>query len=156
MSKILIGTTIIMATWLCACAPLATPTQPPAPTATLRIPTATVLPQTSVAPSAIEIGDNDKGKAITASIGARIRVVLNSTYWQFDDSASPALKQLGAPVVTPDTTVRIPGTGAGTIAVEFQAIALGQANIRATRVTCGEALLCAEDQRVFQVMINIK
>jgi hypothetical protein len=184
MRKILIGITIIMATSLFGCSPQVAPTrqvptvaavpQTSAPAATPQVPTATVVPQiptrpatlsvpaptvvpqTNATPTAVEIGDNDKGKTVAASVGAHIRIVLHSTYWQFDDNASPIIKPLGAPVVTPDMTVRIPGTGAGTVTVEFQAIAPGQVSVRASRVTCGEALLCAEDQRVFQVTINIK
>ncbi len=128
----------------------------PAPTATLGVPKVTGVPQTNSTPTLVQIGDDDKGKSFTASVGAHIQVVLHSTYWQFNDSPSPALKQLGPPVVTPDTSVRIPGTGAGTVAVEYQAVAPGQANIQATRVSCGEALLCAQDQRLFQVTIIIK
>ena len=134
---------------LAACNVSATPTLSPLPTTTLVSPA-------SAPSSIIEIGDDDKGKTLTASVGARIRVVLHSTYWQFADGSSQAIKQLGDPRVVPDLTVSVPGSGAGTVTVEYQAIAPGQATIQASRTSCGEALLCAEDQRAWQVTIIVK
>lgn len=149
MNKHLTAIVVIMTTLLSACA---TPT-PPMP---LPLPTPATAPQATTPTSAIEIGDNDKGKTFTAAVGARIRVVLHSTYWQFDAAPSQTIKQLGDPVVVPDMTIRIPGTGAGTVTVQFDAVAPGQATLQASRTTCGEALLCAEDQRTWQVTVVVK
>jgi len=162
MKRIFIFGLIVTALWLAACSaqPTATPL-PPLPTATSQAIATPTSQQPTVAPSSasssvIEISDADNGKTFTTPVGARVRIVLHSTYWQFDKVSNSALKQQGEPIVTPDTTVRIPGTGAGTVTVEFQTVALGQATIKASRTTCGEALLCAENQRSFQVTLIIK
>jgi len=175
----LIFTTVLLA----ACATQATPTLQPAPTTTavsplstlppLPLPTPTVapltntttprlLPTSTVARQAgtpattIEIGDKDNGKTFNATVGTHIQVVLHSTYWQFAQVTNPAIKQLGEPVAAPDTSVRVPGGGAGILTIQYDAVAPGQATIQANRNTCGEVLLCAPDQSNWQVTIAVK
>lgn len=111
---------------------------------------------TPPAVGSIQISENENGKTVEAKVNARIRVVLSSTYWTFQGSSdSQVLKAAGEPVVAPDLAGRIPGTGAGTVTLDFQALKAGRAKISASRVSCGEALLCPPDKRSFEVTVVV-
>jgi hypothetical protein len=130
-------------------APTAAPTQPAPPLAP--------SPAPIVPASQTLVDDNANGKSIPIQTGARLKLVLHSTYWEIQGSSDPKiLTQLGEPLVVADTTVRIPGSGAGTVSVEFQAIAPGTVNITASRTACGEALRCAPDQASFKVTVTVR
>ncbi len=134
---LLIATALVVS---CA-APTAVPTQP-APTAPA---------------SQTQVEDNANGKNITIQTGARLTLVLHSTYWNIQGSSNPKiLVQLGEPLVVADTTVRIPGMGAGTVSVEFQALAPGNAELTASRTACGEAMPCTKDQASFKVTVTVR
>lgn len=136
--------------FLAACA--ATPTAVSTPSRAIE-PTATA---TGAAAGVTQVSDNENGKTISVKPGGRVRVVLNSTYWTFQGSSdSQTLQPIGEPTVAPDTSVKIPGIGAGTVTLEFQALKAGTAKISASRVSCGEALLCPEDKRSFQVTVVV-
>jgi hypothetical protein len=108
----------------------------------------------------MQVTENENGKTITVSPGTLVMVILQSTYWQFQGSSDPkVLRQLGEPKVapnTPGTPGRIPGLGTGTVSLQFQAVAPGRADITASRTTCGEALLCPENQRSFKTTVIVK
>jgi hypothetical protein len=96
------------------------------------------------------------GSTVTVITYATVHVILHSTYWTFQPvSDSRVLGVLREPVITPDASVRIPGTGSGTITLDLRAVGPGQATLSASRETCGEALRCAEDQRTYSVTIIV-
>jgi hypothetical protein len=142
---LLLSTALVVS---CA-APTAVPTQ--------SAPSLAPSPAPTIPASQTLVDDNANGKSITIQTGARLKLVLHSTYWEIQGSSDPKiLIQLGEPRVVADTTVRIPGTGAGTVSVEFQAIAPGNVDITASRTACGEALRCAPDQASFKVTVTIR
>ena len=102
------------------------------------------------------ISDDANGNSIAVLTNGMVHVVLHSTYWKFQPvTDSRVVGALRDPVVTTDPTVRIPGTGAGTISLDLRAVGPGTAQVSATRETCGEALRCAENQRTFAVTIVV-
>ncbi len=103
------------------------------------------------------ISDTDNGATITLKQGARLKVILHSTYWKFNTIANGEIvKQLTEPAYAPDKSVGIPGTGAGTVIVEYQAIGAGTTAISASRTSCGEAMGCLGNQGSFllHVVVN--
>jgi hypothetical protein len=102
------------------------------------------------------VSDDANGSTVAVLTNATVHVVLHSTYWKFQPvTDSRVVGALHDPVVTPDATVRIPGTGAGTVTLDLRAVGPGTAQVSATRETCGEALRCAENQRSFTVTIVV-
>ncbi|HSX40781.1 MAG TPA: hypothetical protein VLF68_04150 [Candidatus Saccharimonadales bacterium] len=102
------------------------------------------------------ISEPQNGTMVTVQKGAAVTVTLHSTYWEFQPiSDATVLKPNGNSVTEPDMTVKIPGTGAGTITQSFTALSTGTATFSATRTTCGEALQCAADQKLFKVTIVV-
>lgn len=96
----------------------------------------------------------DSGKTISLKQGAKVKVVLYSTYWNFDKIQDDnILNQLSNPIYVSDNSAGPPGSGAGTVTVEYQAISKGQSSIAATRTLCGETLRCIGDKGSF--MLNI-
>lgn len=122
----------------------AAPTLAPSPTPT--VPARLTLIEESV-----------NGKSITIQTGAKLQLALHSTYWQIQGSSdSNILRPLGDPIIAPDPTVRIPGMGAGTVSIEFLALAPGRADIAASRTACGEAMPCAPAQASFKVTVTVR
>jgi hypothetical protein len=102
------------------------------------------------------LSEEANGITVTVVTYTTVHVVLHSTYWTFQPvSDSRVLGVLREPVITPDATVRIPGTGAGAITLDLRAVGPGQAKVSASRESCGEALRCAENQRTFSVTIVV-
>lgn len=115
---------------------------------------------TTLVPAAAEVqlGDADTGRTIPATVGERIVVTLHSTYWQVAAPSAPkVVAQDGDPQVGGGGPgcPSIPGTGCGTIVAAFVAVAPGDAELLATRSSCGEALRCAPDQSTWQVHVVV-
>jgi hypothetical protein len=105
--------------------------------------------------SEVEITYNDNKKTIPIKKGSMVKLILNSTYWQMDKPSSSILQQQGEPIYTVDHTVKIPGTGAGTVTALYQAVGIGTAMLTASRSSCGEALACPPDLAHFSVILTI-
>jgi len=106
----------------------------------------------------VTVGHSDNGHTIRVSRGTTINVVLHSTYWTFTPQAgSGALRPDGAPAVdaSPPGSGCVAGQGCGTVTARFTAIGDGTARIRATRTSCGEALMCSPAQGAFAVTIVV-
>ena len=102
------------------------------------------------------ISDGDNGGSIAVLTNGIVHVVLHSTYWKFQPvTDSRIVGALHDPVVAPDMTVRVPGTGAGMVTLDLRAIGPGKSQVTATRETCGAALRCADNQRTFTVIIVV-
>jgi hypothetical protein len=110
---------------------------------------------TSVSGGSLELTDSDKGRTISVRTGAKITVVLQSTYWQFSGSSNPSvLTQQGGTVYAPAPGC-VPGQGCGTATAQFVSAAVGQAQISASRTSCGEALRCTPDEGSYTVTIVV-
>ncbi|HWY79231.1 MAG TPA: hypothetical protein VNW29_02645 [Candidatus Sulfotelmatobacter sp.] len=104
----------------------------------------------------IVISDDDNGSIITLQQGTQIRIILHSTYWIFNTvMKNMIVKQLYKPIYASDTSVRTPGTGVGTVTVEYRAVGIGQATVSASRASCGEAMRCIEHQAKFLIHIIV-
>ena len=102
------------------------------------------------------VSEQDNGGSISVLTNGTVHVVLHSTYWKFDPvTDSRVAGATHDPVVAPDTSVKIPGTGAGTVTLDLRAVGPGTTIVKASRVTCGEALACADNQRTFTVTIAV-
>ena len=102
----------------------------------------------------IHLGDGDNGKRLTVDVGTRLDVALGSTYWTFQPSSNSAvLRAAGSPSATPSPGC-VPGGGCGTVTQAFVVNGAGTAILSAKRTSCGEALLCQPNQRLFKVTVT--
>ena len=107
----------------------------------------------------IVVRDDANGKTVKARVGDRIELILSSTYWNLDGSSAPrVLRQNGPAVVLarPPDCPDLPGLGCTPEQVNFTALADGTAIIRASRVSCGEALRCAPSKTRFAVTLVVR
>ena len=101
--------------------------------------------------------EREKGTTVTLRIGDHLRVVLANTYWTLQPSSDPAvLRSDGGPVVKPRMSGCVPGAGCGTASETFTATAKGKALVRASRISCGEALRCTGGQGVYKVSVVVR
>jgi hypothetical protein len=87
-------------------------------------------------------------------VGERLRVRLDSTYWHFGAPSGTALRSAGKPSYAPDRDC-IPGGGCGTVTAEYTAVQAGTASVLASRVSCGEVVLCPPADRTYTVTVVI-
>ena len=109
-------------------------------------------------PTVIVVRDEANGKTVKARVGDRIELILSSTYWNLHGSSAPrVLRQNGPAVVLarPPDCPDLPGLGCTPEQVNFTALADGTAIIRASRISCGEALRCAPSKTRFAVTLVI-
>jgi hypothetical protein len=110
-------------------------------------------------PTVIVVRDDANGKAVSARVGDRIKLVLSSSYWHVTGSSAPrVLRQDGPPVLLsrPSSCPDIPGLGCIPVRADFTALTDGKAVITASRSACGEALRCKPDQTRFTVIVVIR
>ncbi len=103
---------------------------------------------------AFNIDEKYNGQTVNSEIGHYIRVTLHNTYWKFSDVDSKVLE----PVVPPSYDGKLtnpPGTGEGTVTALYKVTGTGDATITASRITCGEALMCSPDQQKYSVTIHV-
>lgn len=101
--------------------------------------------------------DKDNGRTVTLVPGQRLRVVLASTYWTFQNSSSAAVLRVETqPHVNPQPSGCVPGAGCGTATVTYRAVAHGQTSVTASRTSCGEAMGCtgAEGNYSLRVVVS--
>ena len=106
----------------------------------------------------IVVRDDANGKAVSATAGDRIELILSSSYWHVTGSSAPSvLRQDGPPVLLsrPRRCPEIPGLGCAPVRADFTALTDGKAVITASRSACGEALRCKPDQRRFTVIVVV-
>jgi hypothetical protein len=98
----------------------------------------------------------DKG-TVTLRRGQQLRVVLHSTYWQFQKAPNPSVLRLErAPKVRPRLSGCVPGEGCGTVTATYLAAARGSSTVRAARSSCGEAMGCTGDNGRYTVRIVVR
>ena len=114
---------------------------------------------TAHGPAVIVVRDDANGKAVSASAGDRIELILSSSYWRVTGSSAPGvLRQDGSPVLLsrPSSCPDLPGRGCIPVRADFTALTDGQAVITASRSTCGEALRCTPGQTRFTVTVVVR
>lgn len=100
--------------------------------------------------------DASNGKTVKMSVGDKLKLVLSSSYWNFNGSSdSRVLRQVGAPVLVKTTRTCVPGGGCQPKRVTFRALKPGTAVITAHRVSCGEALACSASKRNFKLTVVV-
>ena len=98
----------------------------------------------------------DNGKTVSAKRYQVIRLELHSTYWMISGSSDPSvLRPTSGRTVMPSPGC-VPGQGCGTVVASYQAAAGGQAQLAASRTTCGEALACTPSNGSFAVMVIVQ
>jgi predicted secreted protein len=103
------------------------------------------------------VTDHANGQTIDLQQGQVLQVVLSSTYWQIHGSSNGAvLSLLSGPNTLPQQSGCVTGQGCGTVTAAYRAVAAGQAQVTASRGTCGEALGCtgANSQFVVHVIVS--
>jgi hypothetical protein len=107
---------------------------------------------------AVTVDEKDNGRTVQVPSGATIDVVLHSTYWTFTAlDGTEVLRPDRAPSVAaaPRGSGCVPGGGCGTVTAVFTAVGVGVVDVRATRVSCGEALRCGPEQASYAVTIVV-
>lgn len=110
-------------------------------------------------PAVIVVRDTANGKAVSASAGDRIELILSSSYWHVTGSSAPSvLRQDGQSVQLsrPSNCPNLPGLGCVPTRTDFTALSNGKAVITAGRTSCGEALRCKPGQTQFTVVIDVR
>jgi hypothetical protein len=114
---------------------------------------------TAASPYAAQLTFADNGKTITLHVGNTVHVALDSAYWKFQPVSAPQVLKLGSTAFVPPSpgTCAHPGmgSGCGTQTADYAAVATGQTSIVATRVSCGEAMLCTGGNGHFQVQVVV-
>lgn len=112
---------------------------------------------TTALPSAVTVGESQNGHTIHLERGEQLQVVLSSTYWQFEPASNAAvLSPNGPPRIVPKRSGCVPGEGCGTASVQYSTLARGNAEVLASRTSCGEAMGCtaATDHYVLHVVVT--
>jgi hypothetical protein len=113
-------------------------------------------PPVGAAPArSLTVGDDDNGRSVTLARGGRLTVVLGSTYWTFQGSSNPSvLRPRGSSQTKPGSGCP-PGGGCGAVSLDFEAVAAGQADVTASRSSCGEAMACTGGRGSFRVTVVV-
>ena len=109
-------------------------------------------------PRLIVVRDNANGRTISLRPGDSIELILSSSYWNVaGSSASRVLRQEGGTALMPrpSTCPDIPGLGCTPERTDFKALTGGAAVIRASRVSCGEALRCVGRATKFTLTVVV-
>ena len=96
-------------------------------------------------PKVIVVRDNANGTTVSVGVGDSLKLILSSSYWMVaGSSATRVLRQDGSTVLLPrpDNCPDIAGLGCTPVRTVFTALNPGRAIIRASRISCGEALRC--------------
>lgn len=111
-------------------------------------------------PPPVVVHDGAGRHTATVTVGQRLEVILDSSYWTVAGSSQPAvLHQDGAtvPMARPASCPTFPaGLGCVPVQTDFSALKPGTAVITAMRLGCGEALECAPSQRNFILTVTIR
>lgn len=135
--------------------PTGSPKSPPAPAPTPTTPAASSSGTAVIVSGTLAVADANDGQTVTLHPGDHLRVVLSSTYWQFQPASDPSvLRAEGSPATSPSPGC-VPGAGCGTAAATFTALSPGHAAIVATRTSCGEAMLCQGSAGHYQIDVVV-
>lgn len=113
-----------------------------------------VRPSTADPADTVVLTKQANHTTVHVHVGDRLRVRLDSTYWRFGVPGGAELRSIGKPTYAPDPDC-IPGGGCGTVTVDYTASQAGTGSIGASRVTCGEVVLCAPADRTYTVTVVV-
>jgi hypothetical protein len=101
-------------------------------------------------------GDADNGRTLELRIGDRLEVGLHSTYWTIKGSSNPQVLLAESPVViSPSLSRCVPGGGCGTVAMTFDVVGTGSADVTASRTSCGEAMGCIGGDGSYKITVVV-
>lgn len=117
--------------------------------------TGTGVANPSPSPGKFQVaGDAENGTTVDLHVGDRLAVTLHSTYWTISGSSNPrVLTAEGPEAVSPAPGGCVPGGGCGTVTMIFDVIGMGSADVTASRVSCGEAMLCTGTQGSYKITV---
>lgn len=102
------------------------------------------------------LDEHAKGRTVTVTAGTLVELILHNSYWNINISSNPkVLAEIGEPTQLPVTPTCAAGIGCNPVQATFTAMAPGRAILSASRISCGEAMLCAPGQRHFQVTVIV-
>jgi hypothetical protein len=101
------------------------------------------------------VDDTANGTTLHVHVGDTVRVTLHSTYWQMDPPSTSLKASDSAVAASPPGPGNVPGSGAGTVVTSYVIVRSGAAKITAQRTSCGEAMLCAPNERSYVVTLAI-
>jgi hypothetical protein len=105
----------------------------------------------------VRISERQNKGTVTLKRGQQLRVVLHSTYWQFQKQSNRSVLRLErAPKVRPRLSGCVPGEGCGTVTASYLAVTRGSSTVAATRNSCGEAMGCTGDTGGFSVRVVVR
>lgn len=94
------------------------------------------------APPVVRVTERQNNRTVRLRRGQQLRVVLHSTYWQFQKTSNPAALHLEHPPRVRSSGSCVPGGGCGTVTATYRATAAGESVVTAERNSCGEASGC--------------
>jgi hypothetical protein len=153
--RVVLATVAVIATAAAGCAGGSSAgVQAVAPTA---VPTTSAAASPSRAPAKpgpVVVDERANGSTVRAQPGQSIALVLHSSYWSDLRSTAPAVvRQQGRTLRTPGHC--LPGMGCGTFRTSFLAVQPGRTQLLADRMSCGEAMACAPNQRRLSITILV-
>jgi hypothetical protein len=93
----------------------------------------------------VVVRDGANGTTVSVRVGDSLKLILASSYWNVAGSSMPPVLRQDGPAVLldrPKSCPDIAGLGCTPVRIVFTALTRGNAVIRASRTTCGEALRC--------------
>jgi hypothetical protein len=105
----------------------------------------------------VRVTERQNKSTVTLKRGQQLRVVLHSTYWEFQKQSNRSVLRLErAPKVRPRLSGCVPGEGCGTVTASYVAAAAGSSTVSATRSSCGEAMGCTGTSGRFTVRVVVR
>jgi hypothetical protein len=115
--------------------------------------TVTSVPGTA---TVVVVSEPNAGKTVHVQVGDKVELLLHSSYWTIAPSPDPsALAEHGKPVYLKPSRACPPGVGCAPVEVTFTADKPGTVMLTASRISCGEAMMCGPSQRHYQVIVDI-
>jgi hypothetical protein len=144
LCRIPVGCAVLMVPLAAACgsvgtgAPATTPTSRPVPAVV------------------VHASEPEDATSVDVVVGARVTVLLHSTYWTIDSPSPPGVLGVTAgSVVTPELGGCVRGQGCGTVSMTFVAAGRGTTTVSAHRIVCGEALACAPAESTWRIVVRV-
>ena len=110
-------------------------------------------------PPTVVITEKDAGHVVHVHRGDVVSWQLYSTYWTMGRPGGGVLVRTAnhVPAVPRHRShsCDYPGSGCGTVQLDFRAAASGRVTLKAHRISCGEALRCVGKQGSFSVTVIV-
>jgi hypothetical protein len=123
---------------------------PHTPAATASASPVSVAPQVSLV-----LDEQSDNKTVQVHVGARVELLLHSSYWMIHGSSQPSVLQQDGPTTALPGRKCVPGGGCNPVMTLFTALRAGNAVVTASRTSCGEAEACSASQGTFAVTVTV-